>query len=48
MNGNIAIVGYFNVDWLNTNGSERKQLCNILDTFGFVKTYCTETHRSHN
>ena len=25
MNGNIVIVGDFNIDWLNTNGSERKQ-----------------------
>ena len=23
MNGNIVIVGDFNIDWLNTNGSER-------------------------
>ena len=30
MNGNIVIVGDFNIDWLNTNGSERKQFCNIL------------------
>ena len=29
MNGNIVIVGDFNIDWLNTNGSERKQFCNI-------------------
>ena len=25
MNGNIVIVGDFNIDWLNTNGSERKR-----------------------
>ena len=36
MNGNIVIVGDFNIDWLNTGGSERKQFCNILETFGFV------------
>ena len=24
MIGNIVIVGDFNIDWLNTNGSERK------------------------
>ena len=30
MNGNIVIVGDFNIDWLNTNGSERKQFCDIL------------------
>ena len=48
MNGNIVIVGDFNIDWLNTNGSERKQVCNILETFGFVQNICTETHRSHH
>ena len=48
MNGNIVIVGDFNIDWLNTNGSERKQFCNILETFGFVQNKCTETHRSHH
>ena len=36
-----------NVDWLNTNGSERKRFYNILETFGFVQNICTETHRSH-
>ena len=25
MNGNIVILGDFNTDWLNTNGSERKR-----------------------
>ena len=45
---NIVIVGNFNIDWLNTNGSERKQFCNILETFGFVRNVCTETHRRHN
>ena len=48
MNGNIVIVGDFNIDWLNTNGSERKQFCNILETFGFVQNIYTETHRSHH
>ena len=48
MNGNIVIVGDFNIDWLNTNGSERKQFCNILETFGFIQNICTETHRSHH
>ena len=48
MNGNIVIVGDFNIDWLNTNGSERKRFYNILETFGFVQNICTETHRSHH
>ena len=48
MNGSIVIVGDFNIDWLNTNGSERKRFYNILETFGFVQNICTETHRSHH
>ena len=48
MNGNIVIVGNFNIDWLNTNGSERKRFYNILETFGFVQNICTETHQSHH
>ena len=47
MNGNIVIVGDFNIDWLNTNGSERKRFWNILETFGLVQSICPETHRSH-
>ena len=30
MNGNIVIICDFNIDWLITIGSERKQFCNIL------------------
>ena len=48
MNINIVIVGEFNIDWLNTNGSESRRFCNILETFGFVQNICTETHRSHH
>ena len=48
MNGNIVIVGGFNIDWLNTNRSERKLFYNILETFGFVENIYTETHRSHH
>ena len=48
MNGNIVIVGDFNIDWLNTNGSERKRFYNIIETFGFVQNICTKTHRSHH
>ena len=47
MNGNIVIVGNFNINWLNTNGSERKQFCNLLENFGFVQNIYTETHRNH-
>ena len=48
VNGNIVIVGDFNIDLLNTNGSERKRFYNILETFGFVLNICTEKHRSHH
>ena len=48
MNGNIVIVRDFNIDWVNTNESERKRFCNILETYGFVQNIYTETHRSHN
>ena len=48
INGNTVIVGDFYIDWLNTNGSEREQFRNILETFGFVQNICTETHRSHH
>ena len=47
MNGNIVIVGDF-IDWLITNGSERKRFNIILETFGFVQNICTEAHRSHH
>ena len=46
MSGNIVIVGDFNIDWFNTNVSERKRFYNILETFGFVQNICTETHQS--
>ena len=48
MHGKIVIVGNFNIDWLNKNGSEGKQFSNILSTFGFVQNICTETHQIHN
>ena len=44
MNGNIVIVGDFNIDWLNTNGSERKRFYNILETFGFVQNIYALKH----
>ena len=48
MNGNIVIIGDFNIDWLNTNGSERKQFWYMFETFGFVQNICTETQRSYH
>ena len=43
MNGNIVIVGDFNIDWLNSNGSEHKRFCNILETLGFVQNALKHT-----
>ena len=48
MNGNSVIVGDLNIDWLNRNGYERRQFCNLLVTFGFIQNICTEAHLSHN
>ena len=48
MNCNILIVGDFNIHWLILNGSERKPICNIFETFGFVQNMCTETNRRHH
>ena len=33
MNGNIVIVDVFNICWFDTNGSEHKQFCNIIENF---------------
>ena len=48
MNGNIGIVGDFNIDGLNTNVSEPKRFCKIVENFGFLPNICPETHRSHH
>ena len=47
MNGNIVIVGDFNIDWLKTNRSERKQFCNIL-TLNWFKIYIQKHPQSHH
>ena len=39
MNGNIVIIGDFNIDWLNTNGSECKQFWYMFETFGLCSKY---------
>ena len=39
MNGNIVTVGDFDIDWLNTTGSERRQFCNILKLLDLFKIY---------
>ena len=35
--GIIVMAGDFNVDWLNKDGHERKQLFTIFETFGFIQ-----------
>ena len=44
MNGNIVIVGDFNIDWLNTNGSERTRFYKNFET-GFVYIYAMKHTR---
>ena len=39
MNGKIVIVIDFNIDRLNTNGSEHKRFYNILEIFDLFKIY---------
>ena len=38
-NCNIVIVGDFNINWLNKNGSERRQFVNFLKTVDNVIIY---------
>ena len=37
LRGNLMIVGDFNINWLDTSDSERRNLFNILETFGLVQ-----------
>ena len=36
LRGNLLIVGDFNINWLENNDSERRNLFHILETFGLV------------
>ena len=36
--------GHFNIDGMNTNGSERNRFCNILETLRSLQNICT--HKS--
>ena len=37
LRGNLIIVGDFNINWLDTSDSERRNLFNILETLGLVQ-----------
>ena len=37
LRGNLIIVGDFNINWLDTSDSKRRNLFNILETFGLVQ-----------
>ena len=44
----ILLAGDFNVDWLNGNGMERRQLYNIFETFGFTQNINVATSKHHH
>ncbi len=43
---NLMIVGDFNINWLDFNGNERKQLYAVLETFGLVQRISTPTYEN--
>ena len=45
LRGNIIIVGDFNINWLDTSDSERR---NILETFGLVQRIELPTYQNGN
>jgi len=45
-NGKLIIVGDFNINWLNKSNQERKQLKDILDSFGLVQHINEPTHQN--
>ena len=46
--GVILLAGDFNVDWLDGNGLERRQLYNIFETFGFTQNINVATSTHHH
>ena len=42
------MAGDFNVDWLDGNGLEHKQLYNIFETFGFTQNINVTTSKHHH
>ena len=48
LRGNLIIVGDFNIIWLDTGDSERRNLFNILETFGLVQRIELPTYQNGN
>ena len=48
LRGNLIIVGDFNINWLDTSDSERRNLFNILETFGLVQRIELPTYQNEN
>ena len=46
--GVILLAGDFNVDWLDGNGLERRQLYNIFETFGLTQNINVATSKHHH
>ena len=44
----IKKAGDFNLDWLDGNGLERRQLYNIFETFGFTQNINVATSKHHH
>ena len=45
---NLIIVGDFNINWLDTSDSERRNLFNILETSGLVQRIELPTYQNGN
>ena len=48
LRGNIIIVGDFNINWFDASDSERRNLFNILETFGLVQRIELPTYQNGN
>ena len=48
LRGNFIIVGDFNINWLDTSDSERRNLFNMLETFGLVQRIELPTYQNGN
>ena len=48
LRGNLIIVGDFNINWLDNNDSEHRNLFHILETFGLVQHIELPTYQNGN
>ena len=48
LRGNLIIVGDFNINWLDNSDSERRNLFNSLESFGFVQHIELPTYQNGN